>query len=213
MEQAAGAASELLSLDIDAVDLQGVIDDFGRHRFLAFDRDPVSGAPTVEVAHEALLTEWEQLRRWIEAARTDLRRHALLVSAMSEWAEAGRDVDYLLSGSRLAEYERWRAATELALTAHELQFLDASTRHRDEQLRLQSSQVAASERLRRRSIRRLWGLVAAVALLGALTIPQLLAGDEQPLTVGLVGVGSRTSTASSWPHSTRPSESWASPPW
>lgn len=32
-----------------------VIDTFGEHRLLSFDRDPITRGPTVEVAHEALL--------------------------------------------------------------------------------------------------------------------------------------------------------------
>jgi DNA-binding SARP family transcriptional activator/tRNA A-37 threonylcarbamoyl transferase component Bud32 len=39
-----------------------VIDTFGAHRLLSFDRDPATRAPTVEVAHEALIREWPRLR-------------------------------------------------------------------------------------------------------------------------------------------------------
>ena len=65
-------------LDVDVVTMESVIDRLGRHRFLAFDRDHGTGAPTVEVAHEALLNEWARLRGWIEEGRDDLRRHAAL---------------------------------------------------------------------------------------------------------------------------------------
>ena len=64
--------SELLTL-ADARAMDGVIETFGRHRLLSFDRDPDTREPTVEIAHEALLREWARLREWIEDAREDLR--------------------------------------------------------------------------------------------------------------------------------------------
>ena len=68
------ARSELdVSLDVeqDAIDL--VVDTFGRHRLLTFDREPSTREPTVEIAHEALLGAWGRLRTWIDDAREDLR--------------------------------------------------------------------------------------------------------------------------------------------
>ena len=67
-------ASELVALDVDVVTMQKVIELFARRRLLSLDRDQVSGAPTVEVAHEALLSRWERLREWIEQNRDDLLR-------------------------------------------------------------------------------------------------------------------------------------------
>ena len=58
--------SELTDLGIDAVALSSVLTAFGRHRLLTFDRDDLSGQATVELAHEALLTEWERLATWID---------------------------------------------------------------------------------------------------------------------------------------------------
>jgi hypothetical protein len=44
--------------------LERVLDLYGRYRMLTFDRDPRTGEPTVEVAHEALLSSWPRLRGW-----------------------------------------------------------------------------------------------------------------------------------------------------
>ena len=46
-----------------------VIDAFGKARLLTFDNDPATRAPTVEVAHEALLREWPRLREWLNETR------------------------------------------------------------------------------------------------------------------------------------------------
>ena len=43
------AAAELLSLDLTVTDLQAVLDAFGSQRLLTFDRNDVTGSPTVEV--------------------------------------------------------------------------------------------------------------------------------------------------------------------
>ena len=88
--------------------MESVIDQLGRHRFLAFDRDHATGAPTVEVAHEALPPSGRRLRGWIEEARADIAHRAALGTALNEWSRSGRDPDYLLTGKRLAEYEHWR---------------------------------------------------------------------------------------------------------
>ena len=71
-------ASELAALDVDVVALQTAINAFSRYRLLALDRDPATGAPTVEVAHEALLAEWHRVRDWIDEGREDLANHAAL---------------------------------------------------------------------------------------------------------------------------------------
>jgi WD40 repeat protein/DNA-binding SARP family transcriptional activator len=128
--------AELLSLG-GAV-MQRVMDGFGRARLLTFDHDPETRAPTVEVAHEALIREWEQLRTWLDESRGDVRQERLLAAAATEWEQAGRDSDYLLAGSRLAQFEDWAARTDLALTPGERIFLDAGVaEHRARQARRQ----------------------------------------------------------------------------
>jgi basic membrane lipoprotein Med (substrate-binding protein (PBP1-ABC) superfamily) len=158
---------ELTSLELDPVALSEVLDEFGRHRLLSFDRDPISGNATVEVAHEALLWEWERLAGWIDRHRGDLRQHESFAAAGDEWESSGRNPDYLLIGSRLAEYEAWREGTTLKLTAREREFLGAGiTRRRAEQ----AEETARRERqrqLERRAKSRLWALLGAIALLTA----------------------------------------------
>jgi hypothetical protein len=78
---------------------------------LTFDRDPILGDATVEVAHEALLDAWVLLRRWIEEHRADLRRLERLATAVAEWDASGRDDDYLLTGARLDQYLDWQQRT------------------------------------------------------------------------------------------------------
>ena len=81
--------AELLSLEVDRTAMGRVIDTFGRHRLLSFDRDPATRGPTVEVAHEALLRSWDRLRIWIEDAQDDLRHHRRLSGAAVRLGELG----------------------------------------------------------------------------------------------------------------------------
>lgn len=152
-------ASEIVSMGVDVVTMESVIDRLGRHRFLAFDRDHSSGAPTVEVAHEALLWEWDRLRDWIDDGRHDIARRASLDAAVAEWAQANRDGDYLLVGNRLAGYERWRATTSMSLTAAELDYLDASRIRQDDIAATESARAHREATTNRRARRRRWGLL------------------------------------------------------
>ena len=137
---------------------------------LVRDRDPFSGALTIEVAHEALLSEWERLRRWIDAGRDDLRQHAAYLLAVDEWLTAGRDPDYLLTGGRLDQFEQWRATTTMRLTESEREFLDEALRRRDEAEATEVARDAGQARLRRRARRRAFALGAAPAAITAAAI-------------------------------------------
>jgi WD40 repeat protein/serine/threonine protein kinase/DNA-binding XRE family transcriptional regulator len=137
LETLPGAASQ------PGASLSTVIDAFGQSRLLAFDRDPLSRGPTVEVAHEALLREWPRLRDWLSTSRSDVRLQRQLAAAASEWENARRDPGYLLAGPRLAQFEGWAAGTDLALTRDEQTYLDTSLAQR------QAEADAEAERQRR----------------------------------------------------------------
>ncbi len=171
-------AAELVSMDVDTVTMEVVISQFGQHRFLAFDRDLVTGAPTVEVAHEALLREWALLQGWIETGRHDVKRNASLRAAMTEWEQSGRDDDYLLTGNRLAEYDRWSRETSMRLTTLERDYLDASQARRDAELASERARAVQDAKLHRRARGGWWGLAAATTTLALVITGILLARDE-----------------------------------
>src|SRR5439155_6886335 len=123
--------AEIGSLDVDQTAMSDALDSFGTSRLLSFDRDPRTGSPTVEVAHEALLREWARLRRWIDAARNDVRMHRRLAAAANEWHDSGRDPSFLLRGGHLAQFESWRDESGLALTELEREYLGTSSDERD----------------------------------------------------------------------------------
>jgi basic membrane lipoprotein Med (substrate-binding protein (PBP1-ABC) superfamily)/DNA-binding SARP family transcriptional activator len=184
--------SELTALDADPASLSEVLAAFADHRLLSLDRDPATGDATVEVAHEALLWEWDRLARWIEGHRADVRRRASLSAAAEEWRASGRLVDYLLVGSRLTEYRGWAEGTELRLAAPEREFLEESVRHHEEERTEEAARAKAQDLLERRARRRLRGLVASVALLvaaGTFALLSSLAGRPADVALLFAGYG------------------------
>src|SRR5690606_28093832 len=87
--------SELKSLAVDPDALDQVLCCFGGFRLLFCDRDPGSGTPMVEVAHEALLEELDRLKDWIDDGRQDLMLSRRIGAAAQEWDDAGRDPSFL----------------------------------------------------------------------------------------------------------------------
>jgi WD40 repeat protein len=158
------ARAELDSLEVDQAALEQVIDAFGRHRLLSFDRDPLTRAPTVEVAHEALLHAWGRLRGWIEAAREDLRLHRRLAAETREWESSGREASFLLRGTRLDLFEPWWTTSGLALARAEREYLEASLAQRDVERDHEEARKARERALERRSVSRLRALVAVLAV-------------------------------------------------
>jgi WD40 repeat protein/DNA-binding SARP family transcriptional activator len=156
--------SELDSLDVDQTELTNAIDAFGGARLLFFDRDPRTYAPTVEVAHEALLGEWTRLQDWVEAARENLRAHRRLSAAAAEWSEGGEDPSMLLRGRQLARFESWTEDSGLAQTALERRYMAASIAARTAATTEEETRQAREATLERRSVNRLRALVAVLAV-------------------------------------------------
>jgi len=166
--------SELDALEVDPEAIDRVLEVFGRHRFLTFDRDASTREPTVEIAHEALLSAWARLRNWIEDAREDLRQERRLARAAAEWRASDHDASFLMRGARLEQIASWDAGTDLALGQRERAYLKASVDERDREVAAEDERRRHEARLERRSQTRLRALVAvfAVAALvaGSLTV-------------------------------------------
>jgi WD40 repeat protein/DNA-binding SARP family transcriptional activator len=159
------ARAELASLEVDQEALARCIDAFGGgSRLLFFDRDPRTQASTLEIAHEALLGEWERLRGWIEAAREDVRVHRRLATATAEWEESGGDPSFLLRGSQLVRFETWAADSGLAQTQRDRAYLRASLERREVEQTAEESRRAREAALEQRSLNRLRALAGVLAV-------------------------------------------------
>ncbi len=156
--------AELDTLDVDQGRLGLAIDAYGAARLLSFDRDPRTEAPTVEVAHEALLSRWARLQGWIAAARDDLRAHQRLSAAAREWRDVGRDPSLLMRGTQLERFESWAAESGIAQTDLERQYLAESVAAREAERLAEEARQARETALERRSIHRLRALVGVLAV-------------------------------------------------
>lgn len=175
--------SELLSIgqnngsEIETMSM--VIDAFGRYRLLTFDHDPATRTSTVEVAHEALIRQWGQLREWLNINREDLRQQRRLANAAEEWLNAGKDPSFLARGARLQQIEDWRSVATISLNTEETEYLAASV---EERKRLQEMEAARQEReeaLEKASRNRLRALVAVMSVAAVIALVLALLAVSQ----------------------------------
>jgi len=141
--------ADLLASAEDAETLDEMIDTYAAYRLLTLDIDHESHRPTVALAHEALIREWERLRNWLKDNREDLLQHRRLSALAREWQEASQDTGYLLRQSRLDQFSAWAAQTELRLNPQERAFLEASQAER------RARRAAEADRQRREATRKL----------------------------------------------------------
>ncbi len=154
---------ELLSLTTQADTMEEIIDQLAAYRLLSLDHDPQTHLPTVEVAHEAILREWERLRTWLNESRADIRQERDLAHAADEWIGHGRDGSYLLRGARLEQIEQWQRSTHLPQTPIAKSFISASLAVRGRETQAEAARQAREVQLESRSRTMLRSLVVVFA--------------------------------------------------
>ena len=107
----------------------------------------------VEVAHEALIRNWERLRGWLNEDREFLLWRQRTLIQVEQWDQHGRDASYLLRGISLTEADRWLVGRPQDLTGPEQQFIQESIRLRErereeEELLRQTRALADAQKLR-----------------------------------------------------------------
>jgi WD40 repeat protein len=152
--------------------MRAVIDAVGKARLIAFDRDPETRAPTVEVTHEAIIREWARLRAWLDASRNDVRLQRNLAAFARDWENSGRDPSFLLRDKRLRQFENWITETTVALTDIERAFLDASLEEQAKRQTIELQRAEKERKLEQRARDRLRILVVVMSL--ALVIGSVL---------------------------------------
>jgi WD40 repeat protein/DNA-binding SARP family transcriptional activator len=144
--------------------MRAVLDVFGRHRFLTFDRNPTTGEATVEIAHEVLLAAWPRLRGWLKSSREAILLQRRLAAAAQEWVQSGQELGFLAGGPRLTQFETLLAAAGPALTPVESEYLNASLAERDRRQTEEQARLAREAAIERRSRSRLRALVAVLSV-------------------------------------------------
>ena len=156
------------SLVTDEDDLEavlGVLEPFTKARLVTPGIDPTTQQPTVDIAHEALLREWGELRTWLADGASAKRLLDELTTASERWNKEGRPRELLLPASRLAAIEEARRKGLLSLNDQERSF------------------VSASRRRARRDRRRTLALVLLPVGLAVAVIAALLVAKQQQETL------------------------------
>ncbi|WP_330262270.1 hypothetical protein [Streptomyces griseorubiginosus] len=152
-------------------ELPAVVERLAAARLLALDGD------TVELGHEALISSWPRLGRWIDENRGRLIAHRRLGEDVRAWLDLGHDGGALYRGVRLERAVELFGTPDTAwdpvLTAPERDFLTAALRARDDERH-------AVSRTRRRT-RRL--ITAAAALLALALVIGLVAWQQHDTEV------------------------------
>ena len=155
--------SELLAIYDNSELVDEIIDVLAEYRLLALDNDPATRAPTVEVAHEAILREWERLRSWLNESRADIRLQRQLSHMANEWKHHANDPSYLLRGSRLDQFQGWSQTTSLILTQIERDFVHASLQSRIIEEEEKQARKEYEQKLEHRARRQLQALAIVFA--------------------------------------------------
>ncbi|MBI5960775.1 MAG: WD40 repeat domain-containing protein, partial [Chloroflexi bacterium] len=156
--------SVLTSLTKDTAAIEEIRDTFVKYRLLTADRDPKTRETTIEVAHEALLREWERLVNWLNTSREDVQMQRRLQTVSAEWQKSGKNPGYLLTSTRLIQFEEWSTVASLQLTQDEREFLRASANERQTQQAREAARLAREKTLERRTLRWLRGIVVILSL-------------------------------------------------
>ncbi|HXK04932.1 MAG TPA: TIR domain-containing protein [Verrucomicrobiae bacterium] len=145
--------ADLASARFDAAALRPVVDKLAGEsaRLIVLEADSIDpNTQVVELAHEALIAGWPQLRAWLSEDRDFQRWRSRLRGALENWRDMKRDPSALLVGAVLDEALRYASLRADALAPEEQGFIHAGAEWRARQER--------AARVRRRNFR-----IAAVA--------------------------------------------------
>ncbi|MEH2173340.1 WD40 repeat domain-containing protein [Nostoc sp.] len=102
---------------------------------------------TIEVAHEALLSEWKLLNTWIAENLENIRLSRSLEQDCQEWQQRfDKSDDALLAGANLAVISEWVNKTQPRLTPLEAEFLHKSLERRDREIQTELEQAKKLQR-------------------------------------------------------------------
>ena len=166
--------NELVRQSEEAPQLRAVLNTLAEARLITLNED------NAEVAHEALIREWQRLHEWLTQDRESLLLHRHLTESAYEWEARGHEPSELYRGARLAQAREWVAANEAKLNAPEQTFLAASIEQEERDAREREAQhkreleaaqeLAETQRRTAKQLRR-----RAVVLLGVLVFALIAA--------------------------------------
>src|SRR5258706_1004362 len=89
--------NELVRQTEEAAQVRAVLNTLAEARLITLNED------SAEVAHEALIREWQRLHEWLTQDREGLHLHRHLTESTREWETMGKEPSELYRGARLAQ--------------------------------------------------------------------------------------------------------------
>jgi WD40 repeat protein/transcriptional regulator with XRE-family HTH domain len=114
------ALNELVRQSAEATQLRAVLNTLAEARLITLNED------SAEVAHEALIREWQRLHEWLTQDREGLLLHRHLTESSHAWEVRGHDPAELYRGARLAQVREWAVDHEERLNTAERGFIHDS---------------------------------------------------------------------------------------
>ncbi|MCT7953245.1 caspase family protein [Ancylothrix sp. C2] len=143
---------DLITQSQSAVLVKGVIQKLALAKLIVTSeqRKGQEKVAVVDVAHEALIRHWSRLRELLDNNREAIRTERKIQASAEEWRDKEKSKDYLLTGLRLGEAEKFlqNEVGIVSLSSLAGEFIEESRKERD---RIQ----AERDRQRRRTIIRL----------------------------------------------------------
>jgi WD40 repeat protein len=132
--------SELKPQAGSPAEVEAVLLDLSESETRLLTGETEAGQEFFEVAHEALIRGWPELRKWIDADRQALLTRSRLTEAANDWSQKDKNTGYLYSGARLAAAAEWAKEHSEEINPLENEFINASQR----QVRAGRFQILAS---------------------------------------------------------------------
>ncbi|MBD2459754.1 CHAT domain-containing protein [Oscillatoria sp. FACHB-1407] len=129
-------------------------------RLVVSRHDDTANEDIVEIAHEALIQEWQRLRQWLEDDRSFRTWQERLRGVVRQWEISQQDEGALLRGAPLVEAQHWFQERQTDLSQGERALIHASLSQRD----LEQQQRDRRRRFRITALSS--GFTAALLLIG-----------------------------------------------
>ncbi len=81
---------------------------------------------TAEIAHEAVIREWNRLHEWLAENREGIRLHRHITESAKEWEHQGCDKELAYRGGRLIQALEWAGSHSGDMNSLERDFLESS---------------------------------------------------------------------------------------
>ncbi|MCE7990144.1 MAG: hypothetical protein DYG89_54060 [Caldilinea sp. CFX5] len=138
--------AELKLTHASADEVQQVLKTLADARLVTTDDDEI------QVAHEALIRNWQTLREWLDDDREGNRTQRRLTEAANQWVEFGKEPTLLYRSVLLQQAQGWLQSTIDPPNQIEMAFLQASQREAEAEAKRTADLAAEREVTRQREL-------------------------------------------------------------